>query len=156
MRLFPIIILCGALSGCITNVSNEHPHRDLVGTVWEFKTDVYVVQNYDGKRGRLAVPCVKRYNLYIPNEEWKFTDSNIGNKGEYNEIIGGFNKGDQFKILRVMKHSNIEMGDTYWPIAVPLVENQWTGLKELNTFLLYNQHDEEGILNPEYAQRVDQ
>lgn len=152
--LVPVII-CVLTSGCVSDISNELPHNHLIGTTWRVNQNMYVVENFDGYRGPLVVPCEPRFGVYIPHMKWDFDVKRIGESGEGERIIGAVLKGEIYKVGRVLKQKNIEMGDSYYPMAVSVDGNKWIGSQEVNLFLLYKDSVDKGVLNPDYVEKVE-
>jgi len=147
-------LLYAVCAGCTSDVSTKFPHSELVGTVWKLKTDAYVVENNDEKGVYRVIPCVSDNYVYFPEWNWRYNEKNIGKKGDKEQIVAGLRKGDEFKIIRVVKDPNPEIGTRCYPFAIPLVENKGIGRKEINAQLLYRDFYDKGILNPEYAEKV--
>lgn len=155
LMLTVVGFICAVSSGCVSDVSTELPHSKLVGTVWRLKTDTYIVENYDERGVYRVIPCVSDNYVYFPDWNWEYNEKNIGKKGDEEQIVAGLRKGDEFKIIRVVKDPNPEVGTRYYPIAIPLADNKWIGKKEINAQLLYRGFYEEGVLNPEYTEKIE-
>ena len=147
------------LSGCTmikVNVSKKPPHNQLIGTVWKLKTDAYVVQYFDEWiPSYYIVPCVNEKLLYLPDSvNLEFNERNVGVYDNSVKIVGAFKKSSRFKIVKVLKEINWEMGPSYQPIMIFLGEDKWAKNKKFDADILYQDYEKKGILNPKYAEKV--
>ena len=161
MRTIMILFLACALSGCVTDVSQDPPHNKLIGTVWVLKTDAYVLEYGDTRGEFLITPNTERFGVYreFSIAGKPYDERNIGRKVTGLKIVGGLRSGESLEVVRILKTSSIDMGTSYWPMMIPCKGNKWTVGKELNGENLYYGRDtsgklfyEQGILNPDYAE----
>jgi hypothetical protein len=162
--LLLVCLICGCKHGWNTDVSQIPPHNKLTGTVWKLKTDAYVLEWGDHWRMYYIYPNTAEFSgvlgeFHISGDP--YDESNIGRKVTGLKIVGGLRAGESIRVVRVLKNSHIEMGTTYVPMMIPEQENKWTGNKQLNGADLYHDRgedgkhfDEQGILNPKYAEKT--
>ena len=148
------------LSGCTmikVNVSKKPPHNQLIGTVWKLKTDAYVIQYLDEWiPSYYIVPCVNEELSYLPDPvDLEFNEKNVGIHNNSVKIVGAFKKNSRFRIVKVLKETNLEMGSYYRPVMIFLGEdNKWAKNKKFDAEILYQDYEKKGILNPKYAEKV--
>ncbi len=166
-----LLILISSLSSCNTilrsagikaDVSNKSPHNKLVDTVWRLKNDAYIIEYYGDKRNYLVV---NRSATAFLSSKWEksYNENYIGETYGGRKLIGGLKKGELITIIKVKKElGDFFVAESYLPIAIPVKTNRWTGNQELNLDLYYSNFSKggwdlfykQGILNPEYAERV--
>lgn len=151
-----IALLFGSvLFGCVSDVSTERPHRNLVNTEWKLKTDVYLIEYGDERGVYYVVACVPENAVLLPHRDWQYNAKHVGRKDGPKKIVAGVAKGEVFRIVRVMKDPNPEVGTRYYPIARPALKKHWIGDREINFYWFYDGYSDIGILNPEFAEKVD-
>jgi len=158
--LMTLLVLTGLVTGCAngwnSDASAVFPHSGLVGTQWKLKTDAYVIEYLDNRKVYIIIPCSQKFNSsFFPNGEWMYAEKDIGQKYGAIKAVGGLRAGEVLKIVRVVKNSHIEMGVSYHPMMVPEQSNRWTGDKELDGEFLYDDFEEQGVLNPDYAEKIE-
>lgn len=170
MKILVTAILLGLLSGCATgwntDVSDTPPHKKLTGTVWELKTDAYIIEYGDHRGMYYIIPNTDAdgFSVYLGSSiaGKPYNEDLVGLEISCAKIIGGLRAGERLEVVRVVKNSHIEMGVYYYPFLVPKQRNRWTGVKQLNGKLFYNDRSKDGtfyhelgILNPAYLEQVE-
>jgi hypothetical protein len=160
MKIFMMFVLMAALSGCANGWNSDAsamlPHSSLIGTRWKLTSDAYIIEYQDHRKAYMIMPCSKEFNsAFFPNGKRAYEESKIGQKYGGKKAVGGLRAGEVLKIVRVVKNSHIEMGTTYHPMMVPEQSNRWTGDKELDGVFLYDEFEKQGILNPDYAEKIE-
>ena len=150
---FCALLVCVILlSGCVTDVSRDPPHNKLVGTEWKLKTDVYVIEFNGSWNDLIIYPCTKFFSGSLPDFDMTYKEENIGRSYNGRKVVAGYKKGTVFKIVRVLKKTEIEMGATWIPVMLPV--DACSRIKELDGYYLYWRVLGKGILDPEYAEPV--
>ena len=157
-----------SLTSCFnitTNASDIYPHDELVGSVWELKTDAYIVDyNETIRKKYFLTPCIEDSFIDLESKYYPYNEELIDPHTFYTSsktgVIGGLRKGELVKIVKVLKHNNFENGTFYYPIAIPLKDNKWTKGSKLYLGYYYDnlyssdKFYPQGVLNPEYAKRI--
>jgi hypothetical protein len=159
--LLPLFVFVSLVSGCASgwnsDVSDTPPHNRLINTTWTLKTNAYVVAYEDNRKDLIIIPNVRSLSTYLNYTiiGKPYDESNVGKRFGGAKVLGGFRAGEQLQIVSVIKNSHFEMGTTYHPMMVPAQSSRWTGDKELDGEFLYEDFEEQGTLNPDYAVKVE-
>jgi len=155
MKYFTFILIAIVIVGCTTDVSTKFPHSNLVETVWQLKQDAYIMKYHDERGRYYLVPCsTNQYSGLFPDRDYVFNEENIGRTINGKTWVGGLQKGEQVRIIRVLKDPNPEIGTRFYPIAIPLSHNRWVDDNELNMYWLYDGFESKGVLNPVNIEKV--
>ncbi|GEM_PF-1675734 len=159
-----VLVFSFLLVNCTSDVSNEVPHNQLIGSVWKLKTDAYIFDFRDDLKIEYFIEvCEPKWGLKL-NGSYEYNENNIGkdfDTGFRIKILGGLRKGELVKVVKVLKNKNFENGITYIPIMKPLKFNKWVEGEELDGRNYYKNYDSwdkfysQGILNPDYVERVE-
>lgn len=160
MKSLVLLVVLGMFVGCSKHgrdgdASSIPPHSGLVDSEWVLTKDAFLIRVSDNPNVVLIIPATKPFGAFTPDGDCSYSEEKIGKAGNGVEVAGGLRAGEVLKVVRVVKNTHIEMGTTYHPIMVPVQNNRWTGDTELDGVFLYDDFEEQGVLNPDYVEKVE-
>jgi hypothetical protein len=140
-------------SSCAQDVSNQAPHRNLVGTVWRLKTDGYAVVERFGTPEFVRAGQRKAMERELPGT---YDERLIGTREQGVKIVAGYRKGSRIKIERVVRVPGLLAQDQYVPVGVVIADSACPPQgKPMDFGRLYDfPTGQGGQLNGKYAERV--
>lgn len=140
-------------SSCAQDVSNQAPHRSLIGTVWRLETDGYAVVERFGTPEFVPAAQRKAMERDLPG---LYDERLIGTKEQAVRIVAGYRKGSRIRIDRVLRVPGLLAQDQYVPVGVVVADSPGTPqAKPMDFGRLYDfPRDRSGRLSAAYAERV--